>query len=75
MSVTLTNTPNGRLYRLRCDQCGATHTPALATRTASDARHLARADGWRASSSKRKRPTHAQLCPMCRPPRPHGDPS
>lgn len=67
MSVILTHTPQGPLYRLRCDQCGATHTPRLATRNASDTRRLARKDGWRANASKRKRPTHDQRCPMCRP--------
>lgn len=68
MSVLRIPTPQGLLFQVQCDQCGVVHKPHLAARRASDARHLARKAGWRASSSKKKRPTHAQLCPMCRPP-------
>ena len=55
----------GRMYAVVCASCGIDHRSRLTPRTASDARHLARKDGWRAPTSKAKR-GRGDLCPDCR---------
>ena len=58
------------VYRMRCDWPGCTqvHQPDLRARTASDARYLARADGWRApnAAKNRKADKIVDLCPAHR---------
>lgn len=66
---TTTGTPPA--YRMACDWPGCTteHTHHLTARSASDARYLARADGWRAPNSpKSRRATDrpVDLCPAHR---------
>ena len=54
-------------YRMRCDWpgCGAEHTSPVLVSSASDARVLARADGWRAPNASKRRTagTPVDLCP------------
>ena len=56
----------GRMYAVVCASCGTDHRPRRRPRAASDARYLARKDGWRVTASKAKRKTHPDLCPDCR---------
>jgi len=53
-------------HLIACFTCGAIHNPPLTNRKASDARHQARHDGWRAHSSPRRRRRQPDQCPICR---------
>lgn len=52
-----------RIYVVVCDKCSKPHVTPLRVRTASDARYLARKDGWRAPH---KAENMTVLCPVCR---------
>ena len=52
--------------RITCSRCGTTHACPLSARCASDARHLARRDGWRVHNAPRRREKSPDLCPDCR---------
>ncbi|HLU96219.1 MAG TPA: hypothetical protein VKZ89_05205 [Thermobifida alba] len=66
MTAVRDHDQGGRRYRVVCAGCGTAHTPPLVPRTASDARLLARRDGWRAPTAKKKRRTQTDQCPTCK---------
>lgn len=66
MTAVRDHDQDGRRYRVVCTGCGTAHVPPLVPRTASDARLLARRDGWRAPTSKSKRRTQTDQCPTCK---------